>query len=95
MGYEFKNEEERKLYEDKLEEYNKTEAMYKRELDNILAVERDMALELELMAKLLERAANNYKNSSNVRKKKITKLLFSNIYIDNKKRLTILVNPNL
>lgn len=59
----------------------------------MIVSERNMAMELTMMTKILEKAVDIYKNFSSVRKQKICRLLFSNIYVDNKKRLTIEVNP--
>ena len=69
--------------------------MLRERLDNMFVPERNVALELEAVNAVLERAANTYKNSSNVRKKKFVKKLFSNLYVDTKKGLTIEVNPSL
>lgn len=54
-----------------------------------------MLLELESIISILERAASTYINSSNIRKKKIAKLLFSNLNVDKGKGLAIEVNPSL
>ena len=44
---------------------------------------------------MLKFAHEMYVCASNVRKRKIAKILFPNIYVDNKKGLTIEVNPFL
>ena len=54
-----------------------------------------MVMELDMIEKIIQKAGEIYTNSPKVRKKKIAKLLFPNIFIDNKKRLTIEVNPIL
>lgn len=93
MWVEFKNDEEREIYQEALAEFDDKEKLLQSSLDNIFTTERNMALEFDVLVQTLKRAADTYKNASNVRKKKICKLLFSNIYINNKKKLTIEVNP--
>ena len=95
MGVEFKNDEEKEIYDETLAEFDEKEKILRASLNNIFITERNIAMELDMMLKILERADATYNNSSNVRKKKIVKLLFPNIYVTNKKGLTIEVNPSL
>ena len=88
-------EDEKKLYNDTLEEFDAKIETFKKEVDNISSDERNKIMEFDIMTKLLDKADKIYENSSSVRKKKICKILTPNIYIDNKKRLTIEVNPAL
>jgi hypothetical protein len=49
-------------------------------------------MEMDMITKVINKAAETYRKSTRVRKKKLCKILISNIYIDKKKRLTIKVN---
>ena len=95
MWVEFKNEEEKAIYDETLAEFDEKEKMLREKLNNMFVTERNVALEFEAINEVIERAAKTYINSSNVRKKKFVKKLFSNLYVDNKKGLTIEVNPSL
>lgn len=95
MWVDFKNAEEKAIYEETMQTFCHRERILRGQLNAMFVTERNVALEFEAVVKVLENAANTYKNSSNVRKKKLVKKLFSNIYVDNKKGLTIEVNPSL
>ncbi len=92
MWWDFREWEE-EIYKAKLKEFDDQIRLLKTQIDNMVVSERDLAMELKMMTQILERAVDIYKNFSSVRKQKLCKLLFSNLYIDNKKRLTIEVNP--
>jgi hypothetical protein len=63
-----------------------------KELNNITVSERKHTMEVNMIATITNKAADTYKKASRVRKKKLCKILISNIYIDKRKRLTIRVN---
>jgi hypothetical protein len=61
-------------------------------LNNITISERKQTMEIDVIGKVINRAVETYRKASRVRKKKLCKILISNIYIDKRKRLTIRVN---
>ena len=95
MWVNFKNDEEKDIYEETIVDFDEKERVLRDRLESMFVTDRNVALELEAVNTVLERAADTYINSSNVRKKKFVKKLFSNIYVDNKKGLTLEVSPSL
>lgn len=92
--YEFKDEEEQKLYLKKKQEFDDKEDKINIELSWLTVSARNKEMEFSIFAKMLKNAGNYYKKASNVQKKKICKLLVSNIVVDSKKRLRVERNPS-
>ncbi len=95
MGVNFKNDEEKAIYDETISEFDEKERVLREKLNSMFVTDRNVALEFEAINRVLERAAETYSKSSNVRKKKLVKKLFSNLYVDKGKGLTIEVNPSL
>ena len=91
MWWDFREWEE-DLYNDTLKEFDEKKRLLERELNNITVSERKQTMEIDVIGKVINRAAETYRKASRVRKKKLCKILISNIYIDKRKRLTIRVN---
>jgi hypothetical protein len=59
-----------------------------------LEVQKDkMFYEFEIWVDVLQNIGENYEELPNVRKQEVIRLLFSNLIIDNQKRLTLKVKP--
>jgi len=93
MGIEL-NKDERKIYEEELEKFEIEIDVLQRDHKANNDSERNEILELTIFLDMLRRSGNYYKRATYVQKRKISKILFSNIIINNKKRLTIEVKPN-
>lgn len=85
-------EGEQELYDKTLKEFDEKKRLLEKELNNITVSERKHTMEVNMIATITNKAADTYKKASRVRKKKLCKILISNIYIDKRKRLTIRVN---
>ena len=92
MWHDFREWEE-DIYNSNIEKYNKQEERINIELENLTISERNKEMEFQIFTKMLKNADKYYKKASNVQKKKICKLLISNIIVDSKKRLRIERNP--
>lgn len=75
-----------------LVEVNKCEG---NELVEVNKYEGNELVELEVFIDILNNAKNYYKKASYVQKRKIAKVLFSNIKINTKKELVIQIKPEL
>ena len=91
MWMDFREWEE-EIYNETLKEFDDKKRLLERELNNITVSERKQTMEMDMITKVINKAAETYRKSTRVRKKKLCKILISNIYIDKKKRLTIKVN---
>lgn len=88
MGYNFRDWE-KELYDDTIKQFDEKEYRLRLELNDIQISERSQMEEFSNFLQILQKAGELYRKSSKVRKKKICKLLVSNIFIDNKKELHI------
>lgn len=88
------NEEEQKIYKEELEKYDiELDVLEKDQKENTVS-ERNELLELTVFLDTMRNASRYYKKVGYVQKREISKIIFSNITVDKKKRLTITVNPN-
>ena len=55
--------------------------------------DRNTIEEFHILTWILQKAGEYYRNASYVQKREITEVLFSNITVDNKKRLAFEANP--
>jgi len=65
------------------------------ELNNINTSERNTIKEFQIFVNVLQKSGKYYKKASYVQQAQISSLLFSNIFVDKKKKLTIKVNSSL
>lgn len=85
--------DEKEIYTNELNKFDNRIRFLEQEITNINELERDQILELHILTEILQNAGTFYRNASYVQKRKITELLYSNIIVDNKKRLTFEANP--
>lgn len=88
-----KDIKEERIYEAKKADFENKIRILKSEIDEIDESDRNETIELEAFMNILCNADSYYKKASYVQKRKITKILFSNIVLDHKKRLHIAVKP--
>ncbi len=84
---------ERKIYNEEVERYDNQIELLEKERSEIDLSERNEIVELRIFLDMLNKSGEYFRKASYVQKRRISKILFSNIVIDNKKRLTIAVNP--
>ena len=87
--------EEQRVYEWKLKEYD---IQIKNVLDHsnsIIIDEREETTEIEALAYFLHNAVYVYEKANYVQRAKIVELFISNIFVDDKKNLTIQVRPSI
>ena len=88
-----KDIEEEYIYEAKKTDFEAKIRILKGEIDDIDESDRNEVMEVEAFMNIICNADSYYKRASYVQKRKITKILFSNIVLDHKKRLHIVVKP--
>jgi hypothetical protein len=89
------DDEEKRIYNETRDEYDRKIKVLNNELQDIDISERNEILELEAFKYVINNSKSYYKRANYVQKRKISKLLFSNIKIDHEKRLQIQVKPEL
>jgi hypothetical protein len=92
MGVKKDNEEE-KIYQDTKADYDHKVDFLRSEIVDMDKNERNEEIEIEAFINIFGKADQYYKNASFVQKRKITKILFSNIILDHEKRLHIKIKP--
>jgi DNA invertase Pin-like site-specific DNA recombinase len=90
-----KDEDETRIYEETKLDYDKKIKSLRKQVEEMDDSERNEIIELEVFIDVLNNAKNYYEKASYVQKRKIAKILFSNIKIDTKKRLTVQIKPEL
>ena len=90
-----KDEEEKRIYENEKENFDKQIKSLRKELENLDDIERNEIIELEIFIDMLNNAEKYYKKASYVQKGKIAKILFLNITIKSKKELIVHIKPEL
>lgn len=90
-----KDEVEIKIYEETKKDFDKKMEYLEKQNKDLDIWERNEIVELEVFIDMLNDAKNYYKKASYVQKRKITKLLFSNIKINTKKELVIQIKPEV
>ena len=86
-------EEEANIYSEKKKYYDNCLTTLRNELIWLDEKWRNIVLELEAFTWLMNNASLRYANWSFVQRREISKILFSNIIVNNKKRLTPAVKP--
>ena len=86
-------EEEANIYSEKKKYYDNCLTTLRNELIWLDEKWRNIVLELEAFTWLMNNASLRYANWSFVQRREISKILFSNIIVNNKKRLTLAVKP--
>lgn len=92
MRVEF-TEEERSIYDEHLASFQNRIDLLEQTKKDLDISERNEILELSMFVEMLNKAGGYYKKATYVQKRKVSSILFSNIVVDNKKRLTVAVNP--
>lgn len=85
--------DEEKIYQDEKKRIENKIEYLQAEIKELTKKERDEIFELEAFVNVLNNAEQYYDNSSFVQKNEITKMLFSNIFVDHQKRLSLAVKP--
>ncbi len=88
-----KDSEEEKIYQDAKVDFDNKVDFLRSEIADMDKNERNEEVEIEAFINIFGKADQYYKNASFVQKRKITKILFSNIILDHEKRLHIKVKP--
>ena len=88
-----KTAEERRIYEDEVKRLENQIGYLEDELNTLATSERNVPFEFEAIIKILQTAVERYKKFTFVQKKQFAQIVYSNIIIDNKKRLTFEANP--
>ena len=91
MWYTFRDWEE-ELYNKAINEFEEKEKSLIQQNEEITSSERSQELEFEKFLNIMQNAGTYYQKADKVRKKKITEILFSNIFINRKRELAIKVN---
>lgn len=84
---------EQKIYEAKKNEYVQRLEYIDTEIRELNNEEISAVLEMEAFMDLLVNMVSAYKKANYVQKNKFVKILFSNIVVDQQKRLHIVVKP--
>lgn len=90
-----KDEDEARIYEETKEDFDRKIKSLRKQVEEMDDTERNEIVELEVFIDILNNAKNYYKKASYVQKRKIAKILFSNIKINTKKELVIQIKPEL
>ncbi|NUJ97482.1 recombinase family protein [Candidatus Gracilibacteria bacterium] len=86
---------EGEIYQKEVDSYNGKIQFLRKEIEALDEGERNQILELEIFINVLNNAKEYYKKGNYVQKGKIVSILFSNILLNNKKRLQLQVKPGL
>ena len=79
------------IYQKEVDSYNWKIQFLRKEIEALDEWERNQILELEIFINVLNNAKEYYKKWNYVQKGKIVSILFSNILLNNKKRLQLQV----
>ena len=90
-----KDEDEARIYEETKSDFDRKIKSLRKQVEEMDDTERNEIVELEVFIDILNNAKNYYKKASYVQKRKIAKILFSNIKINTKKELVIQIKPEL
>ena len=85
--------EEEEIYQNQLKIYERQIVSIKKEMDLIEKNEEDELEAFTAVIEILKNAGTYYATRQYVRKRKIIELFFSNIIVDNKKRLSFVPRP--
>ncbi len=88
-----KDFEEERVYEARKTDFDAKIRILKGEIEDIDESDRNETIEIEAFMNILGNAAGYYKKATYVQKRRITKILFSNIIIYQSKRLHVAVKP--
>lgn len=88
-----KDEMEEKIYEAEKKRYDNIVFNMKQKIDSLESIWRNKLLEFESTLKIVQNSHKYYKNGNYVQRRKIAKILISNIHINAKKQIHINVSP--
>jgi hypothetical protein len=88
-----KDREEERIYERKKLDFEKKIKVLRGEIADLDEEERNEIIEIEAFINILNDADKYYKKATYVQKRKFTKILFSNIILDQQKRLHVNIKP--
>lgn len=92
LGEKFTSDQQ-KAYEDTLKKFEAEIEYYHKEIENISSTERSEIMEQVALVDLMKNMSSRFEKGTIVQKRKIIGLLFSNITVSNKKKLTLAVKP--
>lgn len=87
--------DEKKIYEGEKQEYLNKIEFHENQIKKLDTEEEAIVFNTEILLKFMKNAVQYYDKSDYVRKEKIIKILFSNIVVNEKKRLSLAVKPDL
>ncbi len=90
-----KNEEEQRIYDQEIKKYDEQIDYLQKEWNQLTLSERNTVYEFQALMETIQSASKRYKKFDFVQKRRLAEILFSNIVVDTKKRLTFEVNPIL
>lgn len=90
-----KDDDEMRIYEETKNDIDRKIKSLRKQVEEMDDSERNEIVELEVFIDILNNAKNYYKKASYVQKRKIAKILFSNIKINTKKELAVQIKPEL
>lgn len=88
-----RSEKEEEIYQKELKNYDYKLNNLINSIHEINTSERNEILELSILGEVIKNIGRSYRNATYVQKGKILEILFSNIIVDKKKRLTFAVKP--
>lgn len=87
------NKEEQEVYENQITQFDIDIDFYHKEIEHISNTERSEIIEQVWLVDTLKNLSERFEKWNIVQKRKIIGLLFSNITVNNKKKLTLAVKP--
>ncbi len=88
-----KDQEEQKIYDKRKKEFTDKLDRLQLELSQLSSQERDTMVDYEMFFDIMNRAGEIYAKGNYVQKRKINEIFFSNMVLDEQKKLTIAVKP--
>jgi hypothetical protein len=87
--------EEDNVYQDELKRYDEKISFIEKEQSKVTVNERNEIMEFQVFVEILQNSSARYRKLNYVQKRNLIGMFFSNITVDNKKRLAVQANPLL
>jgi hypothetical protein len=87
--------EEDNVYQDELKRYDEKISFIEKEQSKVTINERNEIMEFQVFVEILQNSSARYRKLNYVQKRNLIGMFFSNIIVDNKKRLAVQANPLL
>lgn len=87
--------EEDNVYQDELKRYDEKISFIEKEQSKVTVNERNEIMEFQVFVEILQNSSARYRKLNYVQKRNLIGMFFSNIIVDNKKRLAVQANPLL